>query len=237
MSGPRVTSGEDSKQDYGTQRELLDAVEQRFGPIAFDLAAHRANKKHARYFAPPVLVMPYGPDDSPMATIEALIAQGADTVEAHNAVEDIVVTKTVIKLALQNHDRDAVALDALVQDWEKHLAGGLGWLNCEFGDCGIWARKCMNEGQRGAETTLLTPAQIGSDWCRDNVCGHADIYFLNGRLCFDGVNPFPKDCMVSHYGPRSTGSMYLWDWRRDRIVNAWLSGRSTERPAQKELFG
>lgn len=48
----RVSSGKDSKQDYATPPEFIQAVERKFGPIQFDLAAHAGNAKHARYFAP-----------------------------------------------------------------------------------------------------------------------------------------------------------------------------------------
>jgi hypothetical protein len=41
--GPRVTSGRDSEQIVCTPRELLDAVEARFGKLDFDLAATREN--------------------------------------------------------------------------------------------------------------------------------------------------------------------------------------------------
>lgn len=43
MSGPRVTSGRDSEQIVCTPRELLDAVEARFGKLDFDLAATESN--------------------------------------------------------------------------------------------------------------------------------------------------------------------------------------------------
>lgn len=49
----RVSSGKDSKQDYATPPEFIKAVERKFGPIQFDLAAHAGNAVHARYFAPP----------------------------------------------------------------------------------------------------------------------------------------------------------------------------------------
>jgi phage N-6-adenine-methyltransferase len=39
-----------SKQDYGTPREFLDAVEARFGKLAFDLAASSANAVTPNYF-------------------------------------------------------------------------------------------------------------------------------------------------------------------------------------------
>jgi phage N-6-adenine-methyltransferase len=38
-----------SKQDYGTPRAFLDAVERRWGPIAVDLAAHAGNAVCADY--------------------------------------------------------------------------------------------------------------------------------------------------------------------------------------------
>ncbi len=43
MSGPRVTSGRDSEQTVCTPRDLLDAVEARFGKLTFDLAATADN--------------------------------------------------------------------------------------------------------------------------------------------------------------------------------------------------
>lgn len=39
-----------SKQDYGTPREFIEAVERRFGPISFDLAASSHNKVVDAYF-------------------------------------------------------------------------------------------------------------------------------------------------------------------------------------------
>lgn len=40
-----------SKQDYGTPWDFIRAVERRFGPITFDLAASPHNAKHERYFS------------------------------------------------------------------------------------------------------------------------------------------------------------------------------------------
>jgi len=51
-SGARVSSGSNSKQDYQTPKELIDACAKRFGHIMFDLAAHAGNTQHERYFAP-----------------------------------------------------------------------------------------------------------------------------------------------------------------------------------------
>ena len=53
MSEPQQKPGR-SKQDYGTPREFLDAIEQRFGATTFDLAAHAENTTHPDYFSPEV---------------------------------------------------------------------------------------------------------------------------------------------------------------------------------------
>lgn len=48
---PRQKPGQ-SKQDYGTPRAFLDAVERRFGSIVFDLAAHASNAVVPFYYGP-----------------------------------------------------------------------------------------------------------------------------------------------------------------------------------------
>lgn len=49
---PKQKRGE-SRQDYGTPPEFLRAVEQRFGPIGFDLAAHAVNSiAGERFYGP-----------------------------------------------------------------------------------------------------------------------------------------------------------------------------------------
>jgi len=49
-TGPSVRRGK-SKQDYGTPWEFILAVEGRFGPIVWDLAAHEGNAKHANFYS------------------------------------------------------------------------------------------------------------------------------------------------------------------------------------------
>lgn len=44
-TGPRVTSGRGSKQTYATPWQFIHALEARFGPIDFDLAASDTNAK------------------------------------------------------------------------------------------------------------------------------------------------------------------------------------------------
>lgn len=48
----RVSSGSDSKQDYGTPWPFIEAVERRFGPLAIDLAATATNKRAPLYYGP-----------------------------------------------------------------------------------------------------------------------------------------------------------------------------------------
>ena len=49
MSEPQQRPGK-SKQDYATPAEFIDAVVDRFGPLAYDLAADATNHKAASYF-------------------------------------------------------------------------------------------------------------------------------------------------------------------------------------------
>lgn len=233
MSGPRVTSGEDSRQDYGTPADFLVVIERRFGPIQFDLAAHAANHKHARYFAPGHLIETFDPKKgSPAAISASLISAGGDRDEVELAIRTALarslVTADKQKISVRNHDPNAYGFDAFAHDWSALYkmdpnpeAPWTLFLNCEFSDCAPWAEKFLMEARRGADGVLLTPAALGSNWCRDHILGKADVYELNGRLCFDGKNVFPKDCMLTHFWPGMTGARHLWDWRRDALLYSW----------------
>jgi len=50
MAMPKQKPRGESKQDYGTPRNFIEAVEKRFGPIALDLAASADNAKAPKYF-------------------------------------------------------------------------------------------------------------------------------------------------------------------------------------------
>jgi DNA N-6-adenine-methyltransferase (Dam) len=50
--GARISSGIESKQDYATPTEFLDAVETRWGKLHLDLAAHSQNVKLPRWYGP-----------------------------------------------------------------------------------------------------------------------------------------------------------------------------------------
>lgn len=148
-----------SKQDYGTPREFIIAVEKRFGKIDFDLAAHVHNR---------VVVDYYGPESQ-------------------------------------------WASDSLTQDWTK-LRGHL-WLNPEFGNITPWAEKCAASapcGQTIRSISFLVPASIGANWFARHVDGKARVFFLNGRLSFDGKNPYPKDTILARYG--MSPGYEVWRW-------------------------
>lgn len=147
-----------SKQDYATPPDFMDAVRLRYGPISFDLAAHAGNTKHERYYT-----------------------------EENNS---------------------------LVQPW--HKLDGLLWLNPPFADIAPWAAKCAQESRLGARILFLVPASVGSNWFRDHVYGHAAVSFLNGRISFDGIAPYPKDCLLAYYCG-GTAMVGVWTWRLDLI--------------------
>jgi len=229
VSGPRVTSGSDSKQDYRTPADFMTAVSKRFGTPTFDLAAHAGNHQFEPYFAPREFVVKVerGKTDLEVVIADSVRA-GANPAEARRlAFErwDSIAGKG--KIVIPNRDTRAAALDALRLEtgarrrWAPYLGAGLGWLNCEFADVDPWAEACaLNMRGDGMRSLLLTPA-VFAGWHLDHVVGVADVYELSGRLCFDGKSPFPKDCRLSHFHPDATGRVCIWDWRRDVILAEW----------------
>ena len=107
--------------------------------------------------------------------------------------------------------------DSFSVDW--HLLGGLLWLNPEFDDIAPWAKKSNDEQALGARELMLVPASVGSNWFKKYVHRQAPVLFLNGRLCFDGVAPYPKDCMLILWGfeqfvtPLSNRFYDVWTWK------------------------
>jgi len=234
MSGPRVTSGEDSRQDYSTPLDLLSSVVERFGPIQFDLAAHSGNNRHERYFAPTEFVTKGTAKeldiDDEFRTLVDLAGKWVATVNLPQYVSFLKFDKKkkepIFERRIPNVDPQAYALDAFKHSWAdlsrkfKSPTGGPGllWLNCEFNDVEPWSARCFEEMAKGANITLLTPLTM-ANWARDNILAYADVYFLSGRVCFDGKNVFPKDTMISHFHPDAQGQVSLWDWRSNTIIS------------------
>lgn len=255
MSGPRVTSGDASRQDYATPAELMAACARRFGPIVVDLAATAENAKHERYYAPARLTRLVSlaelevPDCAPLAmAMRATLALASARLPPGDRLVEIkkpgkgefVCTRALVER--DNVDPKALALDALAQPlgaWAAHSAAhrwtdregsegpGVAWLNCEWADVDPWASRCREEAGEeageGMNGLLLVPAQVGSLWFDRHVAGHADVFFLQGRVPFNG-EPFPKDCMVCHYYPGAGKIICVWDWRRDQVRAVWGAG-------------
>lgn len=108
----------------------------------------------------------------------------------------------------------SIADDSLRQEW--HKIPGLLWLNPPFDNIAPWAKKCREEGQRGAKILFLTPASVGSNWFADHVHNWAIVAALQGRIAFDPANPtwgYPKDCILSVFGFGVAG-FNTWKWKR-----------------------
>lgn len=112
-----------------------------------------------------------------------------------------------------NNAKAAVYIDeetnSLEQCWIDWTGPGWAWLNPPFGHIEPWARKCAKSGIKIA---FLVPAGVGANWFRDWVDGKALVLFLNGRLSFDGIAPYPKDCILCLYGVEP--GYEVWDWRK-----------------------
>ncbi|TAL43749.1 MAG: hypothetical protein EPN91_05860, partial [Salinibacterium sp.] len=124
--GPRVTTGTDSKQDYATPDELIRPVNERFGPVVFDLAAHTGNKKASKYFAPREVTYTlesFDQDDLDLA-IAKLARMGASKQDADSAVvsawtrwRDSGKKEKKLIVNAKNSDPLAFGYDALDEIW------------------------------------------------------------------------------------------------------------------------
>ena len=185
--GARISTGSDSKQDYRSPADFMEAVTKRFGPIAFDLAAHAGNKQSPNYFAP--CTGPAGP---------------------------LPLDKDAFGMDAFDHSWSLLSdsLFARKKEHGRHVRGLL-WLNCEFNDIEAWARRCCREAGLGASILLLTPAAVGANWFRDLIAGHGDIYLLNGRLSFIPGRPTTRTACSRTSTRASTIAMRSWGprWR------------------------
>jgi phage N-6-adenine-methyltransferase len=113
--------------------------------------------------------------------------------------------------------------DSLKQDWATLSASspesGVLWLNPPYTHVKPWLAKCVVEASRGANIVALVPAAVGSKWFRDNVMNKCDVYFLRGRLMFEGhTTVYPKDCMVLHYRMFDAAvpfAIRVWQWKKE----------------------
>lgn len=101
--------------------------------------------------------------------------------------------------------------DALTKDWRQFAGAGWCWLNPPFGHIDPWAEKCAASSP--TNIAFLVPASVGADWYRDHVDRKARVLALNGRLSFDGKDPYPKDCVLALYGAGIVPGFEVWNWR------------------------
>lgn len=102
--------------------------------------------------------------------------------------------------------------DSLSKDWSGLTTHGQwAWLNPPFSGIAPWAKKCAESSRE--RIAFLVPASVGSNWWREHVHDRAAVLFLNGRLSFDGKNPYPKDCALCLYSPAIVAGYEVWAWR------------------------
>lgn len=106
--------------------------------------------------------------------------------------------------------------NSLDQDWYM-LKGNL-WLNPPFARIHLWSEKCLQTAANlspNSRILLLTPASTGSNWFQEHVWGHASVLALSPRLCFDGIGPYPKDCILSVFTRKgvNTAEFECWRWK------------------------
>jgi phage N-6-adenine-methyltransferase len=103
-------------------------------------------------------------------------------------------------------------VDSLKQQW-VHITGPYSWLNPPFSTIRPWAKKCFEESEQGAKILLLVPAAVGSNWFSEFVHDKAVVLFLSPRLCFDGKNPYPKDCLLAVFNKIIKPGYQTWRWK------------------------
>lgn len=103
--------------------------------------------------------------------------------------------------------------NSLLQTWV--IPGGYAFCNPPFSAIGPWVRKAAEESRKGAKIAMLIPASVGSNWWRDHVHNQASVLFLNGRISFDGIGPFPKDCCILLYPAldQQIPNYNIWSWK------------------------
>ena len=124
-----------------------------------------------------------------------------------------------VDLAADENNVDAVRFitpqeDSFTVDWAA-LPGDL-WLNPPFANIAPWAKNCANTIQNARFTLyqrifFLVPAAVGSKWFERFVHPFARVYLLRDRICFDGKNVYPKDCILAVYGEHP--GYEFWSWK------------------------
>ena len=231
--GARISTGKGNKQDYATPADFMAAVTGRFGPIAFDLAAHANNAKSPNYFAPVTGregPLPFDPQAFGMDAFDHSWAELSCKTFLDPHYEEMVRLTTPIVTWTGPHQ----AVGYLSQKEVKVSRSRKGrlWLNCEFNDIPRWVARVREEAEKGADILSLTPASVGSVWFDELVAPFANVYLLRPRISFIPGEPYNKDCMLAHFmDPRDVAEggrfpfICTWDWKRDKITHLWELAR------------
>lgn len=103
--------------------------------------------------------------------------------------------------------------NSLIQEWPRR---GTNWLNPTYHNIPDWVDKARREAAKGADTIMLVPASVGSNWFVNHVHNKLEVTFLNGRIVFDGeTQPYPKDCMVIRFSTKVAAGYKVWKWMHD----------------------
>lgn len=105
---------------------------------------------------------------------------------------------------------------ALDPDNPWRLGDGWNWCNPPFGHISPWVEKAYLQCLTArAQTCMLLPAGVGSNWFREFVHHKCLVLFLNGRITFEGCeDPYPKDLMLLLYSPYVGPGYDFWRWRK-----------------------
>lgn len=116
----------------------------------------------------------------------------------------------------------------LIHPWYTGAASW-GFCNPEYSDIAPWVEKAAQETRRArANSAVLIPASVGSNWWADYVHAQAMVLFLKGRITFldkmgkpicsprtGKPTPYPKDLALLLYSPHWAPGYEPWDWRRE----------------------
>ncbi len=108
------------------------------------------------------------------------------------------------------------AVDSLTVPWGDMFDGCTMWLNPPFKRMDPWVAKCKLEAAKleVGRILVLSPACVATNWFERHVWGVARVFPLLPRITFVGeVHPFPKDLMLSVYGPGVVPGVELWRWK------------------------
>ncbi len=135
----------------------------------------------------------------------------------------------VVDLAASKHNTKCktwitVKQNTFTIDWSQYK-GNL-YLNPPFGKIPKFVKYCVRMAKKGAHIFMLVPASVGANWYRDYVWPNAYVWFLNGRIKFDGhAQGYPKDCMIVEFGGEKgykqhqvkNGDHAIWNWKTGKV--------------------